>query len=143
MLYESFSQEDTFKIAYNIAKNSNKNDIFCLSGDLGVGKTVFAKGFAKGLGIDDDIISPTFTIVIEYPEVPFYHFDVYRLSSSDDMYDLGYEEYFYSGGICLIEWAEIVKDVIPENAHWIKISKDYSKDEDYRKIEVDYDNSIN
>lgn len=138
MIIETFSAEETRKIAFEIAKEAKPTDIYCLIGDLGVGKTVFTKGFAEGLGINDYITSPTFTIINEYTncKIPFYHFDVYRLNSSEEIYDLGYEEYFFSTGICLIEWADIISEYIPKNATWITIKKDLNKNDDYRIIEV-------
>lgn len=138
MKIEVFSEKETKKVAYNIAKNAKKGDIYCLCGDLGTGKTQFTKGFSKGLLIDEDITSPTFTIVNQYDEgrLPFYHFDVYRINHIEELYDIGYEEYFFSQGVCLIEWAELIRDIIPKNATWIKIYKDLEKGEDYRLIEV-------
>ena len=138
MKIEVFSEQETKDIAYNLAKNAKIGDIYCLCGDLGVGKTQFSKGFSKGLLIDEDITSPTFTIVNEYDtgRIPFYHFDVYRINDIEELYDIGYEEYFFGKGVCLIEWAEIIKDIIPKSATWIKISKNLEKGEDYRIIEV-------
>ena len=138
MKIEVFSEKETKDIAYNIAKNAKKGDIYCLSGDLGVGKTQFSKGFSKGLLINEEITSPTFTIVNEYDtgRLPFYHFDVYRINDVEELYDIGYEEYFFGNGVCLIEWAELIKDIIPKNAIWIKICKDLKKDDNYRVIEV-------
>ncbi|MBR1737138.1 MAG: tRNA (adenosine(37)-N6)-threonylcarbamoyltransferase complex ATPase subunit type 1 TsaE [Firmicutes bacterium] len=138
MIKEVFSAEETEKIGFDTGKNAKKGDIYCLSGDLGVGKTVFTKGFAKGLGIEEHITSPTFTIVNEYENGgnKFYHFDVYRINDIEEMYDIGYEEYFYGEGICLIEWAEMIEELIPENAVWIEIKKDIEKGLDYRIIEV-------
>lgn len=138
MIKEVFSEEETFELAKALAQDAKAGDIYCLCGDLGVGKTVFTKGFAKGLGIDEHITSPTFTIVNEYNgRLPFYHFDVYRIGDIDEMYDIGFEEYIYGGGICLIEWAELIKELIPGDAIWIKIEKDLEKGVDYRKIEVE------
>lgn len=134
-----FSPEDTMKFALEIAKNTKKGDIYCLSGDIGAGKTHFTKGFAKGLSIKEEITSPTFTIVNEYlsGRLPFFHFDVYRISSLDEFYDIGYEEYFFEKGVCLIEWAELILPIIPSNATWIKIEKDFTKGEDFRTIEIE------
>ena len=117
---------------------ADSGDVFCLSGDLGVGKTVFTRGFAKGLAVEDEYItSPTFTIINEYEgRLNLYHFDVYRIGSIEEMDDTGYEEYFFGDGVCLVEWAELVEEIIPENAVWIKIEKDYNKDFDYRKITI-------
>ncbi|MBR1442987.1 MAG: tRNA (adenosine(37)-N6)-threonylcarbamoyltransferase complex ATPase subunit type 1 TsaE [Firmicutes bacterium] len=138
MIKEVFSAEETEKIGFDIGKNAKKGDIYFLSGDLGVGKTVFTKGFAKGIGIEEHVTSPTFTIVNEYENGgnKFYHFDVYRINDIEEMYDIGYDEYFYGEGICLIEWAEMIEELIPENALWIEIKKDIEKGLDYRIIEV-------
>ena len=139
MIIEAFSPEDTRQAGLLLGTEAKKKDVFCLTGDLGVGKTIFSKGFAQGLLLEEEITSPTFTIVNEYQEgrLPFYHFDVYRLKSSDEIYDLGFDEYIYGNGVCLIEWAEIVKDAIPDNAIWITIEKDLSKGENYRIIKID------
>lgn len=138
MNFETFSEQETKNIGQQIAKNSKASQIYCLSGDLGVGKTQFTKGFALGLGINEHITSPTFTILQEYHQgrLPFYHFDVYRLSHFEELFDLGYEDYFFGSGICLIEWAEIINPIIPKDSIWINIKKDLSKGEDYRLIEV-------
>lgn len=145
MIIEVYSVQEMMRLAENLAEKAKEGQIYCLVGDLGVGKTVFTKGFAKGLGIVEDITSPTFTIVNEYnsSKAPFYHFDVYRLNSADEFYDVGFEEYFYSNGICLIEWADMIPEFIPNDAIWIKIEKDLSKQEDYRIIEVDHENTCN
>ncbi len=137
-IIESFSDKDTYNVGYELGKNAVKGQIYCLDGDLGVGKTVFTKGFAKGLGVDEDISSPTFTIVLEYHDgrVPFYHFDVYRISDAYEMDEIGYEEYFFGDGVCLIEWASIVDEIIPDNAVKIVIEKDLEKGFDYRNIKI-------
>lgn len=121
-----------------MGNEAKKGQIYCLIGDLGVGKTVFTKGFAEGLGIDEHITSPTFTIVNEYytDKLKFNHFDVYRIDDPDEMYEIGYEEYFYSDSVCLIEWANVIEELIPEEAIWINIEKDLDKGLDYRKITV-------
>ncbi len=137
MIYEVYSEEETKNIGYKLSQKAKVGDIFCLNGDLGVGKTVFTKGFAEGLEISDHITSPTFTILNEYNgRLPFYHFDVYRISDADEMYDIGYEEYFFGDGVCLIEWAELIKELLPENVCWINIEKNLEKGLSYRKIEV-------
>lgn len=137
MTYEVYSEDETKNLGYKLAQKSKAGDIYCLKGDLGVGKTVFTKGFAEGLEIFDHITSPTFTIVNEYNgRLPFYHFDVYRIGDPDEMYDIGYDEYFFGEGVCLIEWAELIKELLPENVHWIKIEKKLEKGLSYRKIEV-------
>ena len=139
MIYDSHSEEETYKIGNTIGNNAKPGQIFCLNGDLGVGKTVFTKGFAKGLGVDDVISSPTFTIVQEYTngEMPFYHFDVYRIADPEEMYEIGFEEYIYGGGVCLIEWAELITDILPENITQITIEKDLDKGLDYRRITIE------
>lgn len=138
MKKEVFSVEETGEFAIKMAQEAKKGNIYCISGDLGAGKTHFSKAFAKGLGIKEEITSPTFTIVNEYKEneTVFFHFDVYRINDIEEMYDIGYEEYFFGNGICLIEWAEIIEPIIPKGAIWIKIEKDILKGEDYRIIEV-------
>lgn len=138
MITETRSSKETYELGYNMGKNSRAGDVYCLDGDLGVGKTVFTQGFAKGLGINEPINSPTFTIVQEYHDgrLPLYHFDVYRIGDITEMDEIGYEEYFYSEGVCLIEWGNLISEIMPENATYIKISKDLSKGFDYRKIEV-------
>ena len=135
---ETFDAKETFALGEKIGKEVQPGDIFCLEGDLGVGKTVFTQGFAKGIGITEPVNSPTFTIVQEYHEgrLPLYHFDVYRIGDITEMDEIGYEEYFYSEGVCLIEWGNLISEIMPENATYIKISKDLSKGFDYRKIEV-------
>ncbi|MCT4542518.1 MAG: tRNA (adenosine(37)-N6)-threonylcarbamoyltransferase complex ATPase subunit type 1 TsaE [Vallitalea sp.] len=139
MIYESYSSEDTRKIGNMIGEKAKKGQIYCLIGDLGVGKTVFTKGFAQGLGISEHITSPTFMIVNEYHSgrLVFNHFDVYRIEDSDEMYEIGYEEYFYDEGVCLVEWANLIDELIPDGAIWIKIEKDLEKGLDYRKISVE------
>ena len=136
---ESFSDKDTYNLGVELGRNAAKGQIYCLDGDLGVGKTVFTKGFAKGLGVNEDISSPTFTIVLEYHDgrVPFYHFDVYRIGDIYEMDEIGYEEYFFGEGVCLIEWASLIDDIIPENAVKITIKKDLEKGFDYRMITIE------
>ena len=137
MEFESNSYEETQKFAEKFSKTLKAGDVLCMYGDLGVGKTAFVQGLAKGLGIDEPITSPTFTIVNEYSgRLPLYHFDVYRISCEEEMEDTGYEEYFYGEGVCLVEWAELVKELIPADAVWITIEKDYTKDDDYRRITI-------
>lgn len=141
MIYKVNNPDDTQKIGFELGSAAEEGSIFCLTGDLGVGKTVFSKGFAAGLAIKEHITSPTFTIVNEYTDgrLPFYHFDVYRLSCPDELYDIGYEDYFYGSGVCLVEWADAVKELIPDNAVWISIKKNLEKGEDYRIIEINRD----
>lgn len=138
MIYESFSSKETFQIGENIGKGAKSGDVYCLLGDLGVGKTVFTQGFAVGLGITEPICSPTFTIVQEYQEgrIPFYHFDVYRIEDPEEMEHIGYEEYFFGSGVCMIEWANLIEELLPENVTIIRIEKQLDKGFDYRKISV-------
>lgn len=138
MEYESLSAGDTFDLGEKIGKEAVPGSVYTLIGDLGVGKTVFVKGVAKGLGIKDDIVSPTFTIMQVYEEgrLPFFHFDVYRIGDVSEMDEIGYEDYFYGDGVCFIEWADLIDDIIPKDAVRIEISKDLSKGFDYRKIKI-------
>ena len=138
VIKETFNAKETFEIGYQLGQLAKKGQIFRLDGDLGVGKTVFTQGFAKGLGITEPINSPTFTIIQVYNEgrLPLYHFDVYRIGDITEMDEIGYEEYFYSEGVCLIEWGNLISEIMPENATYITISKDLSKGFDYRRIEV-------
>ena len=133
---ESYSPKETEAIAEEIAKEAKPGSIYTLSGDLGVGKTVFAKGFAKGLSIDSPITSPTFTIVNEYNEgrLPLFHFDVYRLGEAEELYDTGFEDYLEKGGVVLIEWAKRVEELLPRPYYFVLIEKDLSRGEDFRSI---------
>ena len=135
--YETYGEQETFDIGLQLAEESRPGDIYCLLGDLGVGKTVFSKGFATGLGITEPITSPTFTIVQVYEgQKPLYHFDMYRIEDEDELEMIGYEDYFFGQGVCLVEWANNVEDVIPKEAKWITIEKDLEKGFDYRKITI-------
>ena len=138
-VWDSFSEKETAQIAENLAKQVKAGDVYCLSGDLGVGKTVFTKGFAKGLGIKEPVNSPTFTIMQIYEEghLPLYHFDVYRIEDVEEMEEIGYEDYFYGEGVCFIEWAELIKEILPSDCKKIRIEKDLSKGFDYRRIELE------
>lgn len=139
MIYESSSEKDTFDLGKKLGADAKPGQIVCIDGDLGVGKTVFTKGFAEGLGVKDDVVSPTFTIIQEYTDgnIPMYHFDVYRIGHPDEMYDIGYEEYFYGDGVCLIEWSSRIEELLPEESIHINIEKDLEKGFDYRKITVE------
>ena len=139
MIIESFKAEDTYKAGFQLGEQAKAGEIFCLLGDLGVGKTVFTQGFAKGLGIEEPICSPTFTIVQEYQEgrIPFYHFDVYRICDVDEMEEIGYEDYFYGEGVCFIEWANLIEEILPKERKVITIEKDLEKGFDYRKITIE------
>ena len=137
MRFESFSAEETYTLGKKLGEEAKPGAVYCLSGDLGVGKTVFTKGFAVGLGVTDTVNSPTFTIVQEYKgRLPFYHFDVYRIEEPEEMEEIGYEDYFYGDGACMIEWAELIEELIPAEAVKVRISKDLQKGTDYRLITV-------
>ena len=138
-VYDSFSEEMTFEIGKKLGEKADKGEIICLEGDLGVGKTVFTKGFAEGLNIEENIDSPTFTIVQEYTEgrLPLYHFDVYRIGDISEMDEIGYEDYFFGEGVCLIEWASRIEELIPESAIHIIIEKDMSKGFEYRRVMIE------
>ena len=144
---DSFGEDDTRSLAADIARESKKGDVYALIGDLGVGKTAFAKGFAEGLGIDEPIVSPTFTVVHAYEggRMPLYHFDVYRIGDVSEMDEIGYEDCFYGDGVSLMEWADLVEPILPDDVIRINIVKDLSKGIDYRRISIeshkDEDNS--
>ena len=136
MIIESFDTKDTYELGKKMGEQAAKGDVYLLLGDLGVGKTVFTQGFADGLGITEPISSPTFTIVQEYEDgrMPFYHFDVYRIGDIEEMDEIGYEDYFYGEGVCMIEWANLIEEILPEHRWDITIEKDLEKGFDYRKI---------
>lgn len=138
-IIETYSPEETFQAGKRLGEQAGKGQVYCLDGDLGVGKTVFTQGFAKGLGIQSYVNSPTFTIIQQYEEgrLPLYHFDVYRIGDISEMDEIGYEDCFYGEGVCLIEWASLVEEIIPETAIEIRIEKDLEKGFDYRKITVE------
>ena len=132
------SEEETFALGYGMGQKAVKGQVFALEGDLGAGKTVFAKGFAKGLGIDEPVTSPTFTIfnIYESGRLPLYHFDVYRLEGPDELEETGYEEFFYGSGVTLVEWAGIVRDIMPPDTVRITIKREYIDGSSVRKITV-------
>ncbi len=134
--WESNSVEDTFEIGRQLASESSAGDVYCLDGDLGTGKTVFAQGFGAGLDIEEPINSPTFTILKEYHDgrLPLYHFDVYRIGSEDEMDEIGYYDAIDGDGVCLIEWSQLIQDILPERYYRITIEKDTAKGFDYRNI---------
>lgn len=138
MTIETLSEQDTFEFGRRLGKKAASGEIYTLIGDLGAGKTVFTKGFAEGLGIRETVNSPTFTIVQVYEEgrLPFYHFDVYRIGNIEEMDEIEYEDYFFGDGVCLIEWADLIRELLPEKVKRIEISKDLEKGFDYRKIMV-------
>ena len=138
MIIESYSEKETFELGYKLGKEAKQGQVFTMVGDLGVGKTVFTKGLAKGLEIEEPISSPTFTIVQVYEEgrLPFYHFDVYRIGDVEEMDEIGYEDYVYGQGVCLIEWANLIEEILPDHYTEIKIEKELEKGFDYRRISV-------
>ena len=138
-IFETNSAKETYGLAYDIAAHAKSGDIYLLYGNLGTGKTVFAQGFAAGLGIDDYVNSPTFTIMKGYHggRLTLYHFDVYRIGSPEEMYDLDYEDYLYGDGVCLIEWAELIEELLPDEVIKIIIEKDIDKGFDYRRIIIE------
>lgn len=138
IVVESFSPEETFALGRKIGEEAKAGEVFTLIGDLGVGKTVFTQGMAAGLGITEPVSSPTFTILQVYEEgrCPFYHFDVYRIGDLSEMDEIGYEDCFYGEGVSLIEWADLIEEILPEHYTQITISKDLEKGFDYRKIIV-------
>lgn len=138
MLFESSSPEDTEILGECLGRIAKKGYVVSLTGELGVGKTEFVKGFAKGAGVDDYVTSPTFTIVNEYQgRLPVYHFDVYRINDVDEMYEIGYEEYFFGDGISIVEWADIIADIMPDECIKVHISKDLDMGVDYRNITIE------
>ena len=138
-IIESYSGDDTFRLGLEMGRNAAPGTVICLDGDLGVGKTVFTAGLAEGLGIDTAICSPTFTILQTYDEgrLPLYHFDVYRIVDSSEMDEIGFDEYAFGQGVCVIEWGSMIEDILPENTVFIKVLKEPEKGPDYRKIEIE------
>ena len=137
-IIESFSPEDTLELGRKMGREASPGEVYTLIGDLGVGKTVFTQGIADGLEIDESICSPTFTIVQVYEEgrMPFYHFDVYRIGDIEEMDEIGYEDYFYGEGLCMIEWSNLIEEILPPAYKEITIEKDLKKGFDYRKITI-------
>lgn len=139
MIIETRSAEETFAFGLKIGAEAKKGQVFTLIGDLGVGKTVFTQGMAKGLGIEEAVNSPTFTIVQEYEDgrIPFYHFDVYRIGDVEEMDEIGFDDYVYGEGVCLIEWANLIEEILPEHYTRIQIKKDLEQGFDYRRITIE------
>ena len=136
---DSSCAKDTYELGEKIGQMAKPGMVISLTGDLGVGKTVFTQGLAKGLGIEEPVNSPTFTIVQVYEEgrLPLYHFDVYRIGDIEEMDEIGYEDYFYGEGVCLIEWADLIREILPEQMCRVTIEKDLEKGFDYRKITLE------
>ena len=135
---ECKDERETAEFGRLLAGELAPGAVIALDGALGCGKTALTRAIARGLGIKEPVVSPTFTIMREYTDgrLPLYHFDVYRISEPDEMYELGYEEYFYGEGITVVEWAERVSDLIPDDAVHIRIEKDAGQGFDYRRITV-------
>ena len=138
MEFETFSPEETLELGRKFGREAQPGEVYTLVGDLGVGKTVFTQGIVQGLGIAEPICSPTFTIVQVYEEgrMPFYHFDVYRIGDIEEMDEIGYEDYFYGDGLTMIEWANLIEEILPDHYREITIEKDLEKGFDYRKITI-------
>lgn len=139
MVYETKRPEETYELGRQLGEQAEPGTIYCLEGDLGVGKTVFTQGFAKGLGVHETVNSPTFTILQQYEDgrMPLYHFDVYRIGDVEEMEEIGYEDCFYGEGVCLIEWPSLIREILPTKAVWILIEKNVDKGFDYRRITVE------
>lgn len=137
-IVETNGERETFELGRRLGLSADAGQVFALIGDLGVGKTVFTKGLAVGLGIEEPVSSPTFTIVQIYDEgrLPFYHFDVYRIGEPEEMDEIGYEDYVYGQGVSLIEWADLIQEILPEHYTEIRIEKDLERGFDYRRISI-------
>ena len=138
-VFETWKPEETYELGKKMGEEAVPGQVICLNGDLGVGKTVFTQGFAKGLGIEEPVCSPTFTIVQEYGEgrLPFYHFDVYRIGDVEEMDEVGYEDYIMGQGVSLIEWAGLIEEILPENRTEVIIEKDLEQGFEYRRITIE------
>ena len=138
-MWETHGPQETFEIGKQLGLEAKPGEVYCLDGDLGVGKTGFTQGSASGLGITEPVNSPTFTIVQQYEEgrLPLYHFDVYRIGDVEEMDEIGYEDCFYGEGVCLIEWSTLIQEILPEDAIHITIEKDLEKGFDYRRIQME------
>ena len=138
MVIESNCEKETYELGCRLGQEARAGQVYTLVGDLGVGKTVFTKGLAAGLGIEEPVSSPTFTIVQVYEEgrLPFYHFDVYRIGDVEEMDEVGFEDYVYGEGVSLIEWANLIEETLPQHYTEVKIEKDLEKGFDYRRISI-------
>ena len=138
--YETYSPGETYRIGRELGKEAKPGQVYTLTGDLGVGKTVFTQGFADGLGVREQVNSPTFTIlqIYESGRLPLYHFDVYRIGDPEEMYEVGWEDYVWSDGVCLIEWADLIgeltEEILPEKLTEVRIERDPARGFDYRKL---------
>lgn len=136
---ETQSPEETYALGEQMGKEARASQVYCLNGDLGTGKTVFTQGFAAGLGIEGPVNSPTFTILQQYDEgrIPLYHFDVYRIGDISEMDEIGYEDCFYGEGVSLVEWSDLIAELLPDHVIKVTIEKDLEKGFDYRRITVE------
>lgn len=139
MIYETYSATETEQIGMQVSRQAKPGSVYALAGDLGAGKTAFTQGMARGLGITEAVCSPTFTLVQIYEEgrIPLYHFDVYRIIDVEEMFEIGFEDYFYGNGITVIEWAELIKDILPPVYQKVTIEKDLDKGFDFRRITIE------
>lgn len=139
MVLETRSPEQTFQVGVKLGQKAKPGQVYTLTGDLGVGKTVFTQGFARGLEIEEPVCSPTFTIVQVYEEgrLPFYHFDVYRIGDVEEMDEIGYEDYVMGEGVSLIEWANLIEEILPEKRTEIIIEKDLDEGFEFRRITIE------
>lgn len=139
MRYETFCAEETFAIGKRLGESAAAGQIYTLTGDLGVGKTVFTQGFAAGLSVEEPVNSPTFTVVQVYDtgRLPLYHFDAYRIGDVTEMDEIGYEDYFFGDGVCLIEWADLIREIIPAGTPAVTIEKEPARGADYRRITIE------
>ena len=144
MVIEVRQEQETYELGKKLGQEASPGQVYALIGDLGVGKTVFTKGFAKGLGIEEHISSPTFTIVQVYEDgrLPFFHFDVYRIGDIEEMDEIGYEDYFYGEGVSFVEWANIIEELLPKDHIRITIEKDLDQGFDYRKITIEKEGEV-
>lgn len=139
VVQETMAPQDTYELGKRLGKKAQPGQIYCLDGELGVGKTVFAQGFAAGLGISEPVNSPTFTILQQYEEgrLPLYHFDVYRIGDVEEMDEIGYEDCFYGDGVCLIEWSQLIAEILPEDVIRVRIEKEPERAFEYRRITIE------
>lgn len=138
-VFHSYSPQETYRLGRELGEKCGPGQVYTLTGELGVGKTLFTQGFAAGLGIVEPVSSPTFTILQVYDtgRLPFYHFDVYRIGDVEEMEEVGWEDYIYGQGVCIVEWAELVQEILPEHRTRILIEKDLEQGFDYRRITLE------
>lgn len=139
MVYETNSAKETAQVGIQVSRQAQPGSVYALAGDLGAGKTAFTQGMAQGLGITQAVCSPTFNLIQIYEEgrIPLYHFDVYRITDIEEMYEIGYEDYFYGNGVTVIEWAKLVEELLPPAYIQVTIEKDLEKGFDFRRITIE------